>query len=329
MLGLFRERSPFLIPVLFLIAFALKFVFISNPLPASWSGAGGILEPFLQNVLSKKLHPGFLSVFSILWFVICALLFNHLLSTKRMYQRSNYLVALSIILFTGLFPGVQKMQAGLVMLPFTLLLFHLMTQLYNTGHPRTMVVNMGLLAGTGAILYHPYCWMLPCCMWAMAHMRPFRLNEWALLFTGFLIPYYFIISIEFLTGNLHLQKHVPDWNIPDAWPAFNLWWAAAILLAIVWLTAGFSQWQTANRRMLIQIRKNWYILLMMGILMIPALFFPSGNLYEGLTQLALPAGALGAYAFTGDKSGFMKSFLYWLLVAASILFSWAMLHNKF
>lgn len=315
-------------PVLFIIAFALKFIFISNPLPAENPSSGGLLDYYLYSVWWKNINPGLLSALSILILVLSGLYFNYLLNERRMFQRSHLLTALSFVLFTSLFAGVQRMQAGVIMLPFTILLYRQMLKLYNSPNPRTTVLNIGLLAGTGTLLYHPYWWMLPCCFLALGQMRPFRLNEWVLLLLGYIVPAYIILSYEYLTDQWNPKLHWPVWNPMKDWPALNPWWIGAIILSLLWVLPGFAQWQDANRRMLIQTRKNWYLLLLLGVFLIPSLFFPIGNVYEGLTLLLLPASALGGYTFLGDNKRGLKTFFFWVLAGACVLFGWAILQQK-
>jgi hypothetical protein len=327
-IGIFKERNPFLLPVLFIVALALKFVFISNPLPAETPSSGGLLDYYLYSVWWKNLNPGLLSALSILILVLSGLYFNYLLNERRMFQRSHLLTALSFVILTSLFAGLQHLQAGVIMLPFTILLYRQMLKLYNSPTPRTTVLDIGLLAGTGTLLYHPYWWMLPCCFLALAQMRPFRLNEWVLLLLGYLVPAYILLSYEYLTDQWNPRLHWPVWNPIKEWPALNPWWIGAIVLSLLWILPGFSQWQDANRRMLIQTRKNWYLLLLLGIFILPSLFFPKGNIYEGLTLLLLPASALGGYAFSGDNRRGLKTIFFWILIGACALFGWAVLQQK-
>lgn len=327
-IGIFKDRNPFIVPVLFLVALALKFAFISHPLPAEAPTSGGILDAVLYRVWWKNLNPGFLAVLTITILILSSLYFNHLLTERKMYHRSNFLPALCLVLLTSLFAGTQRMQAGILMLPVTILLFRQMMLLYNNAKPRTIVVNIGLIAGTGTLLYHPYWWMLPWCFWALAQMRPFRLNEWVLMLLSFGVPAYVVLSYEYLTDQWNPSAHWPEWNPLTVLPAWNNWWITLVIIITLWLLQGFSQWQAANKRMLIQTRKNWYLLLMMGIFVLPSLFFPKGNLYEGLTLLLLPASALAAYTFSTSNRNGLQLFFFWFLVIAAGFFSWAVLNQK-
>ena len=317
-----------MVPVLFIIALVLKFAFISNPIQHPPPSSGGMLEKWIFNIWWKEASPGVLAAFAITIIFLSGLYLNFLLNNKRMYPRSNLLMALSFIIFTSLFPGLQHMHAGIVMLPLAILLFRYLLVLYNTPKPKTAVVNIGMVVGIGTLLYHPYWWMLPYCFLGLAIMRPFRLNEWVLLVVSFLVPAYILLSYEFLTNQWNPMAHWPVWNPQTEWPPFNGYWAAALILAAIWVLSGFNQWQISNRRMLIQTRKNWYLLLLLGLFTLPSLFFPKGNLFEGLSLLLLPASALASNAFLGEQKPTMKTLFFWILMVAAAIFSWATLTNK-
>ena len=317
-----------MVPVLFLVAIGLKFAFISNPLPPENPTSGGILDSLLYQSLWIKLHPIAIGLLAVVIIILSGLYFNYLLNSRRMFQKNHLLTALSFIIFTSIFAGVQRLHPGIIMLPFTIILFRFVLLLYNTHHPRTTVVNIGLVAGLGTLLYHPFWWMLPFCIIGLAQMRPFRFNEWVLLLISFTIPAYIVLSYEYLTNQWNPSVHWPVWNPIRKPPPFDPWWAAAIFIGVFWVIAGISHWLSINRRALIQTRKNWYLLIIMGIFIFPSLFYPKGNVYEGLTLLLLPASALGTYAFIGESRHKLKVFFFWVLITAGCIFSWAVIKGK-
>ena len=317
-----------MVPVLFLVAIGLKFAFITDPLSPEKPTSGGILDAYLQQSLWNKIHPSALGLLTVIILIFSALYFNYLLNSRKMFSRSNLLAALSYILFTSIFAGLQRLHPGIIMLPLTILLYRLILSLYHTQQPKTVVVNIGLLVGTGTLLYHPYWWMLPFCVIGLAQMRPFRLNEWALLFLSFLVPAYILLAYEYLTNQWNPAAHWPVWNPINNWPPVDPWWVAAIVLSVIWVIAGLGQWQSSNRRALIQTRKNWYMLIIMGLFIFPSLFYPKGNVYEGLTLLLLPASAFGTFALSGESRRKLKVFFFWLLTIAGAVFSWAVIHGK-
>lgn len=313
---------------MFLLALGLKWAFISQPLAPQNPVSGGLLDAFIYQTLWKNLHPYTLGALAVLIIVLSGLYFNYLLNSRKMFQRNQVLAAVGFTIITSIFAGVQRLQPGIIMLPFTILIFRYILILYHTALPRTTVVNIGLLAGLGTLLYHPFWWMLPCCLIGLTIMRPFRLNESVLLCISFLIPAYLLLSYEYLTNQWNPMVHWPFRTPIKRFPQFNGWWAAATAISLGWIIAGIGQWLAVNRRALIQTRKSWYMLIIMGIFTIPTLFYPLGNLYEGLTILLLPASALGSHAFLTESHKTLSAFFFWILLGAAVVFSWAILNQK-
>ena len=278
------------------------------------AGAGGLLDHFIYHKLYNNLHPVFLELLSIGFILGTAVYLNYLVTMARMFQRPQFLTALSVVLFIFIFPGASSFQAGVVMMPFTVFLYQQLTRLYNAPHPRTVVVNAGLITGTGILLYHPYWWMVPVCMLALVQLRPFRLHEWVLLLVSIATPAYILLSFEFLTNQWNPKAHWPVWNPMKAIPTIAYEWVVLFSAALLWSVAGLLRWQHEVQRMLIQGRKNWYLLLTLGAFTIPSLFFPRDNMAEGLTLSAIAAAPFAAHAFTGQKKLIAYNLLLIVLV---------------
>lgn len=286
------------------------------------AGSGGLLDHFIYPVVYGHLHPVFIELLAICLIIGSAVYLNYLVTMARMFQRPQFLTALSVVLFVFIFPGASSLQAGVVMMPITVLLYQQLTRLYNSPNPRTVVVNAGLITGSGILLYHPYWWMVPVCMLALVQLRPFRLHEWVLLLVSIATPAYFLLSYEYLTNQWNPKAHWPVWNPIKTIPAIRYEWIILFSAAVVWSAAGMLKWQHEVRRMLIQSRKNWYLLITLGLFTIPSLFFPRDNVAEGLALSAIAAAPFAAHAFTGQKPPIRYNLLLLLIllliVAASI-----------
>ncbi len=289
------------------------------------SQPGGLLAPWLANSILPRLNPAFAATTALLITFLSTLFANYLLVSCRMVGRSNLLVALSMILFTSLFPSSNQLSATTLLLPLLILLFRQITRLYNSSKARPIIINIGMLTGAGYLLYHAFIWLLPCCFLGLAGMRAFRVTEWLLLLLGFITPAYFLFSYEFITDQWAPKHHLVNWHLYNHFPVINPYWWAAFAVAAIWIFAAVPIWQQQMRRMLIQSRKNWYQLIFMGIFIIPMAILPTGNASEALTLLAFPAASFASNAFTGEKT--MPSILlFWLLIIAIVAATWAYSH---
>jgi hypothetical protein len=300
MIGIFTRRNAFQLPALIFFAVLVKLLLMPAGQTQQKAGSGGLLDKFIYTSIYGNLHPVFIEMLAICLILGAAVYLNYLVTMARMFQRPQFLTALSVVLFVLLFPGAGSLQAGVVMMPLSVLLYQQLTRLYNSPHPRTVVVNAGLITGTGILLYHPYWWMVPVCMLALVQLRPFRLHEWVLLLVSIATPAYFLLSYEYLTNQWNPKAHWPVWNPIKTIPAIQYEWVILFTAALFWSAAGLLRWQHEVRRMLIQSRKNWYLLLTIGVFTIPSLFFPRGNVAEGLALSALAAAPFAAHAFTGQ-----------------------------
>ncbi len=328
MIDFFRRNNTFHIPVLALLAFVIKFSYfginpaLQNP---TYKKVGGLLDPFLYETLYKKLDTLFVNGIALLILLGSAVYLNQILTSRRMFQRSHMLAGLSFILFTSLFPVGFGLNAGIVLLPVSILLFQQMTSLQNAQTPLGVITNMGLICGVASILYHPFWWMLPCCLVVLGQIRAFRWKEWILLILTFLTPFYFAIAFQFLTDQWNPRAFLPTWKPYYSLEAPDTFWIAGIALSILWAGIGFVRWQSGNGRMLIQARKNWYILLTIALFTLPTLFYPSGNTEEGLILLAVSVSPFAAHAFAEGKKKWPANLLLLVLLLTAGLMVWKVL----
>jgi hypothetical protein len=325
-IGYFKDRNSFQVPALLFLALILKITYVNNPHHDAFNNAGGILPNWLATAVFPKIHQGFVAGFAVTVIFLSALYANYLLTSRRMFSRSNLLVGASMIMFTSLFPSSNQFSATTLLLPFLILFFQQITRLYNATKVRPIILNIGMLMGAGYLLYHPFIWMLPCCFIGLAGMRAFRITEWLLLILGIVTPAYFLLSYEFLTDQWHPLLHVPNWKLYTQLPKPSILWWIAAGTAAVWLLAGLAGWQQQTRRMLIQGRKNWYQLIYIGLFLVPMALFPSGNASETMTLLAFPAASLAANAFASQQKSLGPVVLFWLIIAAIIVTGWMFNH---
>jgi len=102
----------------------------------------------------------------------------------------------------------------------------------------------------------------------------------------------------------------------------NIFAWVAVGVASIWFLAGLINWQNQTRRMLIQARKNWYILLFFSIFILPMGIFPAGNLMEAITLISFPVGSLASNVFATQEKTKTPIILFWCIIAAIITVSY-------
>lgn len=297
--------------------------YIGYQLPEGGYGQpGGLLAQWINEQLVGQYSQPFLNVLSLLMLLGSAFYANVVANNRRLFQHRSLLVAVCILLFCSLFPGSNVELPALLVLPLIIGCFAALTRLYQTDQARSHIVNAGILAGLSYLLYHPALLLIPACFIGLAHMRPFRPAEWMLLLVGLLTPAYFVLAIEFLTDHWQPTRHLPHLQGTRLAVPHTLYGWVAAGIAVLWLLLGFASWNQQTRRKVIQIRKNWYTLLFMGMLLTPAMLLWPDHLYGVLALLSFPVGCLLASAFAAEGKGIGQLLFFWLLIIGIAMVGW-------
>jgi hypothetical protein len=196
-------------------------------------------------------------------------------------------------------------------------------KLYNNPNPKTLLFNIGLIIGISILLYHPSALLILVAFFAVMIVRPFVITEWVVLLMGVLAPYYFLAAYLYLTDRINtFINYIPHWALNLPVSQVSIPFFVTIGLIILLLIIGLIYWQTENRRLLIQVRKNWVVLLVMLVVMLPIPFINEGAGIESLFLWIVPASPFIAKAFLAPKKNTLPNLLFWSLLALAILKNW-------
>jgi hypothetical protein len=143
-------------------------------------------------------------------------------------------------------------------------------------------------------------------------MRPFHLREWLLGLLGVTTPFYFYAVYLVLND---------QWSWAHLWPYFSLsfpvikqtaWLAGAAFLLVVPFLSGGYYVQESLRRMLIQVRKGWSLVL---LYLLCALFIPfinNGNNLENWVMAVIPLAAFHACTYLYSSYRIFPLLLFWV-----------------
>jgi len=252
------------------------------------------LYDFIVTLLSKSPDgSGFAA--SIVCFLLLyaqALMINYLINEQRMTTKQTYLPAMSFLLITSLFPEWNFLSSPLMASFFIVLSFIKLFRLYNVGIASGAIFNIGLLLGTASFIYFPSLAYTLCIFLGLMILRPFKINEVVLLLLGILTPYYFLAVYLFLAGDLSLQNILPNIIFRINPIPATLWVAVAVaLIGIPFLSGGYFI-QAQLGKMLIQVRKNWSILLLYLVI---SLIIPLGSGTDSLQHWVIAAAPFAAF----------------------------------
>jgi hypothetical protein len=238
---------------------------------------------------------GSTTLFSITAFVLLyvqALIINYFINSFRMISKPTYLPAMAYLLITSLLPEWNYLSSPLMATTLVLWALVILFRLYNVQVARGAIFNIGLLLGLGSCFYFPVAAFLLSFLLGMMILKPFRINEIVLLLLGALTPYYFYGTYLFLNNQLSFQTFLPKIGVNVPVVESNVWLAVStVLLAIPFLVGGFYV-QNHLHKMLIQVRKNWSILL---FYLVMAFFVPFINIHASFSNWILIAAPFACF----------------------------------
>ncbi len=327
MVGLFNNKNTFQLPLLIIVAVAARVPFLGMAVPVPEKLAGGFLEPWFYQKLVPAFSAFALNLLALLWTLACIFLASFVATQARLFSKSGLLPALCMFLLLIMHPAVAAPSPALLMLPLYLLFFLNSIGLYATYKPVAAVVNAGLIAGVGFLLYHSFAWLALSGLVMLGQLRAFRIKEWLQYVAALFIPIYIVLSLMYINDNWQPRLLLPQWGIAGVQQNWNgYWWLFAGFYVLLGLIA-LNSWRRNLNRMLIQSRKNWYVLLLGGLLWLPSAFWPQHHFMASLVFISFPAGMYISNIFFGENA-FWKTLLFWLWVLVIAVLSWAHLMQK-
>ena len=327
MVSLFKDRSPIAIIWLFLLCIAVHSSFVFSPPAVLQSDNNGLLSVFL-NKFCLGLSPILLICIYHVCVLVQAFWLNAILSNFHMYGRVNYFPAMVYILLTGVFLEWNNLSPSLLINTLIIGLYAKTLQLYNHPNPKTLIFNMGLLVGIIILLYHPLALLIIAALFAVMIIRTFNPSEWIVLLLGIATPFYFSFSYLFLFDRWSsYSDYIPHWqfNLPDI-HINNVFFITVGLLFLV-LIIGLYYWQQENRKLLIQVRKNWGLLITLFFILLLVPFINKGSSLDSFLLWIVPASPLIAKGFFVPSNNRLPNIMFWLLFALILLKNWQIIHS--
>ncbi|MFL5788440.1 MAG: hypothetical protein ACJ748_10345 [Flavisolibacter sp.] len=259
------------------------------------------------------------SAFSFILLYIQALMVNYMVNEYRLIPRQTYLPAMSYLLITSLLPEWNYLSSPLLSSTLIIWMFIKLFRLYNSGNTKAQVYNIGLIAGISSYIYFPSALFVLCILLGIMILKPFKLNEMFLFILGSLTPYYFHLVYLFLSDRLSIANYFPHISLRIPLINSTIWLAASILLLTIPFLVGGYLIQVHMRKMLIQGRKNWSVLLLYLLMAFFVPFINSDQTFNTWVIITAPFAAFHACAYYYPVKRFMPGFLF-IITVGYILF---------
>ncbi|HJV20209.1 MAG TPA: hypothetical protein VJ552_10065 [Sediminibacterium sp.] len=328
MVFLFRDKSVINILFLAILSLVAHFhLFFQAPVVLATAN-DGFFSIFLRRWVTG-LDASLLFLTYLLAILVQAIRLNMLLLELKMFPQPGYTLAMSYILLSGLMTQWCAITPALFANFLLIWLFIKITRLFNQANPKSLLFNIGLIIGITVLCYHPTAILTIVVLFSLAIIRPFKLQEWFILLMGILLPYYFLGAGLFLDDRLGtITRFLPNPGL--VLPVTELGPPLIISSSLILLSllSGLICWQQFNSRLVIQIRKNWAVMLLMGLILlaVPFIFEEAG--IQAAFLCLVPLSAFTSNAFSYPKRMFFPNLLFLLLLGGVLYTNWLVLNNN-
>ena len=195
MLSFFKSQQPatILAFILFFIIIKIPVFFIGNtlaihPIQNLWFSIGMIAGGnYLINFLIAQV-----------FLFLQAIWFNYLFHKADYNENSTMIPALYFSLITSLIPQFNQFNIYFIISFILFATFHTLLTITTKDDAKLDSFNLGILGGILVLLNTHFLFFLPFLFLMLYAVKPFRINEYLMLFFGILFPFYFAISISYL-----------------------------------------------------------------------------------------------------------------------------------
>ncbi|TMI90342.1 MAG: hypothetical protein E6H06_17525 [Bacteroidetes bacterium] len=324
MIGIFRQKTPANIIVLLFFGLLIKLPMFLHPHIPSVQPKDGILFHAILNFLQAtgKTTPILYPFLTFLLLFTQAITLTQVINNYRMMNRPNYLPGMSYILITSFFSEWNYFSAPLLLNTLLIFILGWLFKIYNHPRAKGIIFNIGLAIGVSTFIFFPSLSFVIWVFVALMIMRPFRINEWLLCLLGITTPYYFYGVYLFLTKQWNLEKILPYLSVKIPSLQQSIWLASSALLLMVPFLAGGYFVQDNLRRMLIQIRKGWSLILIYLLVAIFVPFVNTSNTFENWVMATVPFAAFHSCAYFYPPRKLFPLLLFWVSVAFVLVYQY-------
>ena len=317
MIGIFKQKTPANIFLLLVFGVLIKLpMFLHAHIPVIRDSNGVLYKGLLQ--LLDPVGRSKLLLYPVLAFALLflqAIILNRFINTQRMMNKPTYFPGMAYMLITSLLPEWNYFSAPLIVNTILLFVLSGLFKTYNQPNAKGAIFNIGLALGIASFLFFPTITFIAWILLALAVMRPFKINEWIICIVGITTPFYFFTIYLFINDQWGWQHLLPYFSIGLPSIKQSAWLAGSAFLLIVPFFWGGYFVQDNLRRMLIQVRKGWSLLLLylLGAIFIP--FVNNSDSFENWIIAAIPFAAFHACTYLYSTIRIIPLLIFWITVA--------------
>ncbi|MGZ5219554.1 MAG: hypothetical protein ACXWC7_05735 [Chitinophagaceae bacterium] len=269
-----------------------------------------------------KSSPVFYPLLTFVLLILQAIMITRFINNQRMMNKPNYLAGMAYLLITSLLPEWNYFSAPLLCNTILLFVLSELFGIYNKPNARGNIFNIGMALGIASFLFISSLTFIIWVLLALAVMRPFRINEWLICFLGITTPFYFYAIYTFINGNFGWQEFIPQVTLGAPSLKQSAWLAASVFLIMIPFLAGGYYVQDNLRRMLINVRKGWSLLLLYLLTALILPFVNSSDTFENWIMAMVPMAAFHGFFYLHSAWRVFPLIIFWVTVAFIITYQY-------
>jgi len=316
-IGLFKQKTPANIIFVFVLGILLKLPIFRHPvMPVTGKNETVLFQEIIKLINSLGNQRALIA--SILAYLIIftqSMQLNKLINDHRMMQRVTFLPATSFIIITSLLPEWNILSAPMIVSSLVLFVFSGLFKIYNLYNIKGNIFNIGLGIGLSSFIFFPSVILFGWLLFALMVMRAVKINEWLICLLGVTSPFYFYSAWLLVNNSWSWDKLFTPISLSIPSPEQSLWLAVSSFLLILPFLIGGYFVQENLRKMLIQVRKNWSLML---IYLLFALFIPFlNNQSSGFVNwilIVVPFAGFHACTYLYPPQRWVPVVIFWLSV---------------
>lgn len=323
MVGIFKQKNPVNIFLLLVFGILIKLPMFSHPqVTEKGTGDGILFSALLDYLHQQKMGPVIYPILAFALLYIQAIILSRFIAQHRMMNRSTYLPGMAYLLITSLFKEWSYFTAPLLVNTILLYVLSALFRSYNQPEARGTIFNIGLALGIASFFYFPAITFIGWILLALMVMRPFRLNEWVLCLLGVTAPFYFYAVYLFIAGNLNWSNLLPPLSVHMPSLEQSAWMAGSVFLLTVPFLIGSYYVQDNLRKMLIQVRKGWSLILLYLLVAILVPFVNNSDSFANWVMAAIPFAAFHGCTYLYSGFRIVPIIFFWATVAFVVGFQY-------
>lgn len=279
----------------------------------------GVLGVALKQVFQQT--AGWVYVLGLLFFLADLFLVHKIANMHKMlgvYSFAAALIFAWLHVFFVAFAGNISTCAAV----FLLLLFvYFYTKLFDRNFSYKTSFNMGLVVGSGVLLYKPFLVFILLSLWGSIAYRTDFIKVIGTILVGFVVPFYFLITIYYLS-DLPVPwtdlLPMPRGLYLDYSKYGTSYFFYVFLFGFLWLQ-GFLKVQGSLPSMLIFNRNIFSALSIASGLIVISLFLTGTLSRTSLHLFVVPASFMLAYVLKDYKKKWIPELYFWMLVFLMVM----------